>query len=322
MPGMILVTGSTGFVGRHLVPELVQAGWPVRLLIQAPRGNDGRLPWPELNLEVLHGNPYNPDTLGEALRGVHTIFHLASAQWWGRPRDLERVDVGGTAALIEAARTMRVGRLVVMSHLGAAATSAYPLLRVKGQMEGLIGASGVPYTILRSGILFGEQDRFANNIAMLLWTNPTIFMQPGQGETLLHPLYIRDLVTALVRSMDNLDTVDRVLEIGGPEYISFNEVVRTVMRVTNTRRMIIEVPPYTLRFLTRVVGRIFPRWPATHQWFDILAGHRTASLNTIGDLFGIRPARFEDTLLTYMPQRRYWLELLRFLFRRRRPRGI
>lgn len=321
MPRMILVTGSTGFIGRHLVPALVGAGWPVRVLIQAPPGSV-RLPWPGLAVDAFHGSLYDPDALSEALRGVHTIFHLASAQWWGRPRDLERVDLGGTAALLEAARRARIGRLVVMSHLGAASTSAYPLLRIKGQLETLVVSSGVPYTIIRSGILFGKQDRFANNIAMLLWTNPAIFLQPGEGENLLHPLYIRDLVTALLGSMDNLDTVDRVLEIGGPEYITFNEVVRTIMRVTNTSRMIVRVPPYTLRFLTRVARRIFPRWPATHQWFDILAGHRTAPLNTIGDLFGIRPVRFEDTLLTYMPGRRYGLELFRFLFRRRRPRGI
>ncbi len=319
---MILVTGSTGFVGRHLVPELVRAGWPVRVLIQTPPGSNIRLPWPDLSLEVRQGSLADPDVLSEALHGVHTVFHLASAQWWGRPRDLDRVDVAGTAALIEAARRARIGRLIMMSHLGAAMTSAYPLLRAKGHVESLVEASGVPFTVIRSGILFGEQDRFVNNIAMLLWTNPVFFLQPGEGETLLHPLYIGDLVAALVRTMENLDTVDRVLEIGGAEYITFNEIVRTVMRLTNTRRMIVQVPAYTLRFLTRAARRVFPRWPATHQWFDILAGHRTASLNTIGDLFGIRPARFEDTLLTYMPERRYWLELIRFLFRRRRPRGI
>lgn len=256
------------------------------------------------------------------MRGVHTVFHLASAQWWGRPPDLERVDVQGTQNVVRAAQGAHIGRLVVMSHLGATPTSAYPLLRAKGEVEALVSASGLAYTIVRSGVLFGEQDSFVNGLAMLLRTNPTIFLQPGQGETLLHPLYIDNLVAGLVQSMDNLETVDRILEVGGPEYISFNEMVRTVMRVTHARRAIVAVPPYTLRWMTGVMRRILPRWPMTPQWFDILASHRTAGLSTMSDTFGIRPVRFEDTLVTYMPGRRYLPRLLRFVFRRGRPRGV
>lgn len=319
---MILVTGATGFVGRHLVPRLVQAGWSVRILARPGRGGTFRLPWPELNLDIAPGGIDDPAALAAAMRGVHTVFHLVNAQWWGNARALERVEIGGTQMVIDAAREAHVGRLVVMSHLGAAPSSAYALLRVKGRMEDLVRGSGLPYTIIRSGVLFGREDRFVNGLAMLLRSNPLVYLQPGQGEMLLHPLYIEDLVAALVQSMENLDTVDRVIEIGGPEYISFNEMVRTVMRVTGAQRMIVPVPPYVLRVLTRVVGRVLPRWPTTLQWFDILASHRTAGLNTISDTFGIRPVRFEDTIVRYMRNRHYLAELVRFVVRRRRPRGL
>ena len=321
MPRMILVTGATGFVGRHLVPRLIEAGWPVRVLSEPRRGGRIRLPWPDRSVDVFPGSIYQPEDLAKAMAGVHTVFHLASAQWWGGPGDLERVDINGTRAVIRAALEARVGRLVVMSHLGAAPSSAYPLLWAKGQMEAAVRESGLPYTIVRSGVLFGEQDRFVNGIAMLLRANPVFFFQPGQGETLLQPLNIHDLTAGLVRSMDNLDTVDRVLEVGGPEYVTFNEMVRTVMRVTRASRMIVSLPPYALRWLTRAIGRLFPRWPTTPQWFDILASHRTAGLSSMSDELGITPVRFEDTILTYMPGQHYLPQLLRFLFRRRRPRG-
>ncbi len=322
MPSMILVTGGTGFVGRHLVSGLAEASWPVRVFMHRQREGDWPERWAGLEVEAFSGDLYDRASLLAAMDGVHTVYHLASAQWWGRPRDLERVDVGITRLVASAAVEARVGRLVFMSHLGAASSSAYPLIRAKGFAENAIRGSGVPYTIIRSGIVFGEEDRFVNGVAMLLRTNPAIFLQPGQGENLLHPLHIHDLARALVGCMDNLDTVDRVLEIGGPEYVTFNEMVRTVMRITRTPRTVIEIPPHSLRLLTRVVRRIFPRWPTTHQWFDMLASHRTADLNSMSELFGIKPVRFEDTLLTYMPARRYTLELLRFLVRRRRPRGI
>ncbi len=322
MPAMILVTGATGFIGRHVVPRLVDAGWPVRVLVPPQRGGTIQLPWPDLNVEPVIGSIYQPEDLSRAVQGVHTVFHLVSAQWWGRARDLERVDVGVTRALIDACLAENVGRLVVMSHLDAAPSSAFALLRAKGEMENLVRQSGLPYTIVRSGVVFGEQDRFVNALAMLLRTNPAVFFLPGQGENLLHPLYVHDLAAGLVQSMDNLDTVDRVLEVGGPEYLTYREMVQTIMRVTHAPRLVISVPPYLLRWMTALVSRAFPRWPMTTQWFDLLASHRTAGLSSMSEAFGIKPVRFEDTIVTYMAKRRFLPQLARFLFRRRRPRGV
>ncbi|MBN1963943.1 MAG: NAD(P)H-binding protein [Anaerolineae bacterium] len=322
MPAMILVTGSTGFIGRHLVAGLAEAGWPVRVLLPPRRRGPLRLPWPDHTVEVAQGSIHDTTQLQAAMQGVHTVFHLASAQWWGSARDLNRVDVEGTRNVIRAAQAARIGRLVVMSHLGAAPASAYVLLRAKGTMEDLVRNSGLAYTIIRSGIVFGEEDVFVNGVAMVLRSNPFLFLQPGQGESLLHPLYIADLIRGLIGTLDNLETVDRVLEIGGPEYLTFSEMVRTVMRVSHAHRAILPLPPYLVRWLTQFIRRVLPRWPTTPQWFDLLASHRTASLSSLPDVFGFKPRRFEDTLLTYMPGRRYLFQLLRFVVRRGRPHSL
>ena len=306
---MILVTGASGFVGRHLIPALAEAGWPVRALVPPHRR---RMTWPD-GVEVTVGRVSDAAALHQAMQRVHTVFHLASAQWWGGRRDLERVDVEGTRNVIAAARSARIGRIFFLSHLGAEPSSAYRLLRVKGQVEALIRHSGLPYTIMRCGVLFGEEDRFVNNLAMLLRTNPIFFFQPGHGESLLHPLYIGDLVQALLNSLERIALVDATIEIGGAEYVTFNEMVRTVMRVSHAKRVIVSVPPYTLRGFTRTVRRVLRRWPMSPQWFDLLASNRTAKLGNLYDYCDVRPVRFEDTLLTYMPQRRYALELVRFL---------
>jgi NADH dehydrogenase len=313
---MILITGATGLVGRHLAPQLVEAGWPVRVLVPPRRG--GRPPragWPE-GVEVVAGDLDDAQSLHLAMQNVHSVVHLASAQWWGRPRDLERIDLQGTRNLISVARSARTGRLFCLSQLGAEPSSAYLLLRAKGQVEGLLRTSGIAYTILRCGIVFGPEDRFVNGIAMLLRTNPLIFFQPGRGESLLHPLYVMDLVAALVNSLQDIDLIDATVEIGGAEYVSYNEMIRTVMRVSGAQRVIVDVPPHTLRTMTRLMNRLVPRWPMTPQWFDILASNRTAKLGNLYDYCGVRPVRFEDTLVTYMRGRRYGPELLRFMFRR------
>ncbi|NDJ77789.1 MAG: hypothetical protein GYB65_16185, partial [Chloroflexi bacterium] len=195
-------------------------------------------------------------------------------------------------------------------------SSAYSLLRVKGQVEDLVRNSGIAYTVMRCGVLFGPEDRFVNGVAMLLRANPLLYFQPGQGENLLHPLYVGDLVQALANSLERIDLVDATIEIGGAEYVSYNEMIRTVMRVSNARRIIVGIPPYMLKGVTRNLNRVLPRWPMSNQWFDVLASNRTARLGNLFDYCDVRPVRFEDTLLTYMPQRRYALELIRFVLSR------
>ncbi|NLX11523.1 MAG: NAD(P)H-binding protein [Chloroflexi bacterium] len=313
---MILVTGASGFVGRTLVNHLALAGHPVRALVHPRRGmRTEQLGWP-VSVEVSVGDLTDAQGLHGVMQGVHTVFHLASGQWWGKRRDLQQIDLEGTQNLIAVARSARIGRLFYLSQLGAEPASAYMLLRVKGQAEALIRNSGIAYTILRCGIIFGPEDRFVNAIAMLLRTNPIFFLQPGKGESLLHPLYIDDLVKALDNSLEKLDLVDATIEIGGAEYVTYNEMIRTVMRVSGAKRTIISIPPHTLRNLTALMNRFVPRWPMTPQWFDILASNRTAKLGNLHDYCDVRPVRFEDTLLTYMPQRHYLPELVRFMWSR------
>jgi len=311
---VILVTGATGFLGRHLVERLLAENYPVRILI--PEQKAGDLPW-EGTPEVVVGSILDEEALFRAATGAHVIIHLENAQWWGNPRDLERVELMGTRNLITAARAARVGRIITMSHLGASPASAYPLMRYKGLVEDALRASGLAYTIIRSGLIFGEDDAFINHIAMQLAITPGIYLMPGRGEVVLHPIYINDVVSVLVGCLQALDTVDNVIEIGGPEYITLEDLIRTVMRVSGISRVVIGVPPYLLRWVTNVYGRILPRSLITPQWLDILATNRTARLGNVFQYFGIHPKRFEDTLVTYMRGRHYGRGLLRYSLRRR-----
>jgi NADH dehydrogenase len=315
---MILVTGGTGFIGRHLVTRLMADGRRVRCLLPERRARE--LPWRQLP-ELIQGNVLDEDALFRAVSGVHTIFHLENAQWWGRPRDLERIELVGTRSLITAARSARVGRIITLSHLGASPSAAYTLMRIKGMVEDEIRSSGLAYTIIRSGVVFGQEDSFVNHIAMMLRATPFIFLMPGRGEISLHPLFIDDLVSALFRCLEAKDTVDTTLEIGGPEYIALEDLVRTVMRVSETPRFIVSVPPYLLRWITAIYSRLLPRSLMTPQWLDLLATNRTAPLGNMFSYFGIRPRRFEDTLLSYMRGRGYLWPTVRYTLRRR-PRGI
>jgi len=315
---MILVTGSTGFIGRHLVQRLLDEGRAVRLLL--PEQKQKKLPWAQPP-EIVTGTLDDEEAVYRAASGAHVIFHLENAQWWGRPRNLERVEVVGTRNLTTIARSARVGRIITLSHLGASPASAYTLMRIKGQVEEIVRNSGLAYTIIRSGLVYGQDDAFINHIGMMLATNPFFFIMPGRGEVVMHPIYIDDLVAMLVSSLSALDTVDATIEVGGAEYTTFYDLIRTVMRVTHQPRVIVPVPPYVMRWTTGIYSRVLRRSLITPQWLDLLATNRTARLGNAYDYFGVRTRRFEDTLLTYLPQKRFlWLAVRNAT--RRRPREL
>lgn len=319
---MILVTGATGFIGRHLIRQLMADHRPIRVLLPEYRAHD--LPWDTTSPyapEVIIGTILDEEAVFKAVTGAHTIIHLESAQWWGRLRNLERVDVSGTSNLITYARSARVGRIIYLSQLGATPSSAYSLHRIKGRAEELVRSSGLAFTILRSGIVYGEDDAFINHIAMMLVSNPLLFLMPGQGESALHPIYIDDLVRCITLSLESIDAVDNVLEVGGPEYTTFEDLLLTIMRVTRMYRLIIPLPPYLLRLITSLYNFILPRTLMTPQWLDILAVNRTTQLGNVFDYFGFQPRRLEDTLVTYLPKKRLLFDLVRYSLRRR-PRSI
>jgi uncharacterized protein YbjT (DUF2867 family) len=319
---MILVTGGTGLIGRHVVKRLMAAGAPVRCLLSDQQQR--RLPWDPAAPhapEIVTGTVLDEEVMFGALSGVHVIIHLESAMWWGRPRDLERVELVGTRTLIGVARSARVGRIITLSHLGAAPSSAFTLLRIKGMLEDMIRASGLAYTIIRSGLVFGPEDAFINHITMMLKLNPLFFAIPGDGDVVLNPIYIDDLVDAIVLSLEQMHLVDETVEIGGPEYLTFRDMVLTVMRVSRTPRFVLPVAPYLLRGINVASALLLPRSLMTPQWLDILAASRTARLGNFYDYFGFRPRRFEDTLISYLPERSYRIPALRYTFRRR-PRSL
>jgi uncharacterized protein YbjT (DUF2867 family) len=312
---MILVTGATGFVGRHLVQRLVEAGTPVRALVRPRRGRAESL-W-SVPVSQIAGTVEDAEALHRAMGGAHTVIHLAGAPPWAGAPALRTVDVEGTRNVAAAARSVRVGRLIVLSHLGADRSSAYALMRIKGEVEEIVRHSGLAYTIVRCGMVFGEDDRTVNAVAMQLWANPLVFFIPAAGDSLVHPLWIEDLATALINSLDNLDTVDQTIEAGGPEYLTYQQLVRTVMRVTGARRALIPLQPYWLRYFAWLFGRTMPRPVLASQWYDRVAESRTADLSSMSDHFGIAPARFEDTILSYMPGRHYGRELIHYVLGRR-----
>ena len=311
---MILVTGGTGFIGKALIRHLTELGHPVRTLIRpSPKSPD--LP-PGVAVEVAVSSLTDERSLRAAMVGVDTVFHLASSERKGAKASLLQTEIQGTRAVVEAASDAGVRRFFFTSHLGADRASAYPIMKAKAIAEEFVRRSGIDYTIIRSAVAFGSYDGLTHGIARILAAVPGLFLLPGDGEVMLQPIWVEDLVTCLTWSLEDPETSNQTVEIGGPEYLSFRKVVEMVMQTTGLRRVLLPIPPPYLRGFTVLMESIFPGFPTTVYWLDYLAANRTCSLDTLPRVFGLLPTRMSHRL-DYLKDQNWQVSLMRTLIHRR-----
>lgn len=312
---MILVTGGTGFIGQALVRNLVEAGQPVRTLIR-PSIKTPNLPL-GVPVEVALSSLNDERSLRAAMVGVDIVYHLAGVEHRGAYENLEEVDIRGTRAVVEAAADARVERIFYVSHLGADRASAYPVIKAKGIAEEFIRRSGLDFTIMRSAIVYGPQDGFTTGLVRLLHGLPYIFLIPGDGKTLLQPLWVEDLVTCLAWALDDDTTRNETYELGGPEYFTFNQLLELVMQVTDVHRRLVHTRPPYVRWLTIFLEALLPGLPSSVYWLDYLASNRTCALDTVPRVFNLMPARMSQRL-EYLKNLDWRRSMYRDLIRRRR----
>lgn len=287
---MILVTGATGFIGRALVRHLSEAGQQVRVLLRSSPTSP-RLPR-GVPVEVAVVSLNDERAVRAALRGVDQIYHLASAATEGRRGSLLKTDIEGTRTLAQVAASAEIKRLIFLSHIGADRASAFPVQKAKGIAEEHIRKSGVPYTILRTSIVFGPEDRFTNNLSRLLRVAPGLFPIPSDGRTMLQPLWVEDLVTSLIWSLENPEMVNQTYEVGGGEYFTLRQVLETLMNVTHTRRLLVPLPTPYVRALLVTLDAFIREFNVSTYWLDYVAVNRTCPVDNMPRVFGLMPARF------------------------------
>lgn len=233
----VLVTGATGFVGRRLVPTLTEAGHTVRAMTRNPATYDGVG-------DPVGADVDDPGSLAVALAGVDVAVYLVHSL---DDADFERKDAQAARNFSRAAADAGVRQIVYLGGLGVDGDDLSPHLRSRREVEGLLGTDGVPVTVLRAAIVVGHGG-ISWEITRQLVKNLPAMVVPKWVHTRSQPIGIDDVVRYLAGVVDLEDALGRVFEIGGPEQLTYLEMMQVASEVSGGRRLpIVTVPVLTPR---------------------------------------------------------------------------
>ena len=236
-PTCILVTGATGFIGRRLVPALIDAGHDVRALTRRPEAYDG--PGTAVGADVQQ-----PDTLPVALEGIDIAYYLVHSL---DSADFEKLDAAAAREFGRAAADAGVRQIVYLGGLGADDEQLSAHLRSRREVEGLLGEAGVPVTVLRAAIVVG-QGGISWELTRQLVKNLPAMVVPKWVSTRTQPIAVDDVIRYLVGVADRPEAFGRIFEIGGPDRLSYLEMLEIASEVSGGRRVpIVKVPVLTPR---------------------------------------------------------------------------
>jgi len=233
----ILVTGATGFIGRRLVPALIDQGHEVRAMTRHPETYDGPG-------DPVAGDVHDAASLTEPLADVDVAYYLVHSL---DDADFERKDAEAAKAFAAAAAEQGVRQIVYMGGLGADDGDMSAHLRSRREVEGLLGSTGIPVTVLRAAIVVGHGG-ISWELTRQLVKNLPAMVVPKWASTRTQPVAIDDVVRYLVGVADREEALGRVFEIGGPDQLTYVEMLRVAAEVEKGRSVpILEVPVLTPR---------------------------------------------------------------------------
>ena len=260
---MILLTGGTGFVGRHVLRGLRGSGRPVRCLVRDPEKVS-------LDCEVVQGDMTDPASLTRAVVGVDTVVHLVAIRQ-GKPEAFERIMVQGTRDLLTAAKEAGVKRLILMSALGTSEESKdlVPYYSAKWEMEQATKGAGIPYVIFRPSFVFERDGGILPTFSKLARLAPVTPIT-GSGTQKIQPIWAGDLAAYFDKAIDLDAATNRTFELGGPDVVTWNEFWEDLKRVRGIKRPSVHVPMSLMRLNAMVTERLPGNIPLTRDLLKML----------------------------------------------------
>lgn len=309
---MIFVTGGTGFLGRNLLPMLVESGYQVRAVSREPES----YPWLQnLNVDIIRANVTDRQTIFEAIQGCRYVVHAAGKfRFWGRREKFHQTNVSGSRNVMEAAlaagveKFIHISTVVVIGHPTADGEidETHPAHPADAYQESKLAAEnlamsyyhdhGLPIVVLRPGAFYGPHGRYAFN--KMFFEDPLRGLPLGVngGRYFTFPAYIKDVANAIILALDN-GKPGEIYNICS-QYLTHRQVDRIIAQASGRPDFHIYVPGWLIipfaRLLT-LFGMIFqrePKYPITLRSY--IFNNWCVSIEKARRELGFKPTPFEQ----------------------------
>ena len=239
----VAITGGTGFVGRHLADRLKSEGHEVLLLARHPRAGHAH--------SVIANHLSDVTELTAVFRGYDVVAHCAGINREVGKQTFQRIHVKATQNVVKAAKQAGVQKIVLLSFLRARPKCKLPYHESKWEAEEIVRNSGLDYTIIKAGVIYGRGDHMLDHLSHALHTFP-FFALVGLKEKTVRPLAIEDLVNVMRAAIIDRRLRRQTIALLGAEEIYLSEAVRRVAEVVGKQPFMFPLPIWLHRLMARV----------------------------------------------------------------------
>ena len=301
---LITIIGGSGFVGRHIVRALAKRGYRIRVACRRPdlAGHLQPLGTPGQIMPV-QANVRFPASLAAACDGAFAVINLTGVLFSAGAQSFDAIHAFGAEASAKAAKAARARLFIQMSAIGADANSSAQYARSKAEGETRARAAFPGTIILRPSIVFGPEDDFFNRFAAMSRFAPALPLVGG-GETKFAPVFVGDVAEAVTRLVDKGEPEGRTYELGGPEVLSFRQLLQFTLDTIGRKRLLVPLPWAIAKVQAMVLG-LLPKPLLTTDQVELLKTDNVVSEAAVRERrtlegLGISPRGIEGIVPAYL----------------------
>jgi NADH dehydrogenase len=302
----IAIIGGTGFVGSYLVDALLDAGHEPHVLVRS--GSEGKLHRAD-ECKVRMGDLDTPDAIDALVADCEAVIYNVGIlrEFPSKGITFEALQYRGAETVAEAAKRAGIRRILLMSANGIDSAET-PYQTTKLRAEAMIRESGLDYTIFRPSVIFGDPRgtmEFATQLYqdMVRMPLPAVGfhtgLSPAGGEVLMSPVHVRDVADAFVNALADESTVGKCFVLGGPEVVSWPEMLRRIASAVGKKKLILPMPIGFMKLGATLLDWL-PFFPVTRDQLTMLADGNTAEPDQLAALIKREPAEFSPDNLSYL----------------------